>query len=59
VEINDLKKKEKIKYQNEKEKRIEKEISKIQLKHNNEIQAMELRLENHKNQLLREKGNKI
>ena len=43
----------------EKEKKIEKEISRIQLKHNSEIQAMELKIENHKNQLLREKANKI
>ena len=51
VEIADIKKKEKEKYENEKEKKIEKEISKIQYKHNNEIHAMELRIENHKNQL--------
>ena len=43
----------------EKEKKIEKELSKIQYRHNNEIQAMELKIENHKNQLLRERGNKI
>ena len=59
VEIGEIKKREKEKYQNEKEKKIEKEISRIQYKHNNEIQAMELRIENHKNQLLREKANKI
>ena len=41
-----------------KKKKIEKGISRIQFKHNNEIQAMELRIENHKNQLLREKANK-
>ena len=39
--------------------KIEKGISRIQFKHNNEIQAMELRIENHKNQLLREKANKM
>ena len=42
-----------------KKKKIEKGISRIQFKHNNEIQAMELRIENHKNQLLREKANKM
>ena len=31
----------------------------MQLKHNTEIQAMELRIENHKNQLLREQASKI
>ena len=31
----------------------------MQLKHNTEIQAMELRIENHKNQLLREQTNRI
>ena len=31
----------------------------MQLKHNTEIQAMELRIENHKNQLLREQANKV
>ena len=59
VEIEDIKKREKEKYKNEKKKKIEKEISRIQFKHNNEIQAMELRIENHKNQLLREKANKL
>ena len=43
----------------EKEKRIEKELSRIQLRQNTEIKAMELRIESHKNQLLREKSNKI
>ena len=42
----------------EKEKRIEKELSRIQLRQNTEIKAMELRIESHKNQLLREKSNK-
>ena len=31
----------------------------MQLKHNNEIQAMQLKIENHKNQLLREQASKI
>ena len=31
----------------------------MQLKHNTEIQAMELRIENHKNKLLREQASKI
>ena len=34
-------------------------MSRIQFKHNNEIQAMELRIESHKNQLLREQSAKI
>ena len=51
VEIAQIQKREKEKYENEKEKRIEKEISKIQYRHNSEIQAMELRIENHKNQI--------
>ena len=37
----------------EKEKRIEKELSRIQLRQNTEIKAMELRIESHKNQLLK------
>ena len=48
VEIADIQKREKEKYQNEKEKKIEKEISRIQFKHNSEIQAMELKIENQK-----------
>ena len=59
VEIGEIKKREQKKYEIEKEKKIEKELSKIQYRHNNEIQAMELKIENHKNQLLRERGNKI
>ena len=31
----------------------------MQLRHNTEIQAMKLRIENHKNQLLREQASKI
>ena len=31
----------------------------MQNRHNNEIQAMELRIENHKNQLMREEPNKL
>ena len=49
VEIAELQKKEKEKFLNEKEKKIEKEISKIQSRHNNETQAMELKIANHKN----------
>jgi hypothetical protein len=59
VEIADIKKREKEKFENEKEKKIEKEISRIQFKQKNELQAMELRIENRKNQLLREKANKL
>ena len=40
------KQKEKEKFLNEKEKKIEKEISKIQNRHNNETQAMELKMIN-------------
>ena len=59
VEIAELKKKEKAKFDDEKEKRIEKELAKIQYRHNNEIQAMSLKIETHKKQLLREKANKL
>ena len=38
----------------EKEKKIEKEITKIQARHNNETQAMELKINTHKNKILRE-----
>ena len=44
---------------NEKEKKIEKEISKIQNRHNNETQAMELKINNHKNKILREQNQKL
>ena len=59
VEIGQIQKLEKEKFENEKERKIEKEINKIQNRHNNEIQALELRIENHKNQLMREKANKL
>ena len=49
VKIGQIQKKEKEKFLNEKEKKIEKEISKIQNRHNNETQAMELKINNHKN----------
>ena len=54
VEIGEIQKKEKEKFLKEKEKKIEKEISKIQTRHNNETQAMELKISNHKNKILRE-----
>ena len=44
---------------NEKEKKIEKEISKIQNRHNNETQAMELKINNHKNKIIREQNMKL
>ena len=59
MEINQIQKKEQEKYDNEKEKKIEKELSKIQHRHNNEIKAMELRIDNHKNQLMREQASKL
>ena len=59
VEIGKLQKKEKEKFLNEKEKKIEKEISKIQNRHNNETQALELKINNHKNKILREQNNRI
>ena len=59
VEIDELQKKEKEKFLNEKEKKIEKEISKIQSRHNNETQAMELKIANHKNKILREQNIKL
>ena len=59
VEIGQIQKKEKEKFLNEKEKKIEKEISKIQSRHNNESQAMELKINNHKNKILREQNNKL
>ena len=51
VEIEEIQKKEKEKFLKEKEKKIEKEISKIQTRHNNETQAMELKISNHKNKI--------
>ena len=59
VEIGQIQKKEKEKFLNEKEKKIEKEISKIQNRHNNETQAMELKINNHKNKILREQNQKL
>ena len=59
IEIGSIQKKEKEKFENEKEKRIEKELAKIKYKQDNEIQAMELKIENHRNQLFRERSNKI
>jgi len=59
IDVEETKKREKEKFEAEKEKKIERELSKMQLKHNNEIQAMQLKIENHKNQLLREQASKI
>ena len=59
VEIGQIQKREREKFLNEKEKKIEKEISKIQSRHNNETQAMELKINNHKNKILREQNNKL
>ena len=59
VEIGQIQKKEKEKFLNEKEKKIEKEISKIQNRHNNETQAMELKINSHKNKILREQNQKF
>ncbi len=42
-----------------KERKIEKDISSLRLKQNNEMKAMELKIENHKNALLREKQQKL
>ena len=57
--MNTIRKKEEEKYQNGIEKKIEKEISRIQKRHNSELKMMKRRLENHKYQLLREKRNII
>ena len=54
-----MEKREKEKYANEKDKKIEKELAKIQYKLNIEMQGMILKIENHKNQLLRERDNKL
>ena len=52
-------KKEKENFETLKERKIEKDISSLRLKQNNEMKAMELKIENHKNALLREKQQKL
>ena len=59
VEIEELTKKEKENFEMLKERKIEKDISSLRLKQNNEMKAMELKIENHKNALLREKQQKL
>lgn len=59
VDLEEIKKKDLEKYQKEREKRIEKELSKLQYRQNTELQALELKIQNHKNTLLRERNNKL
>lgn len=59
VDLEEIKKKDLEKYQREREKKIEKELSKLQYRQNTELQALELKIQNHKNTLLRERNNKL
>jgi hypothetical protein len=59
IELEEAIKRDKKNYEDEKEKKVEKEISLLRFRQQNEMKAMELKIENHKNALLREQQMKI
>ena len=59
IELEEAIKKDKKNFENEKEKKVEKEISLLRSRQQNETKAMELKIENHKNALLREQQIKL
>jgi len=59
VELEEAIKRDKKNFENEKEKKVEKEISLLRLRQQNETKAMESKIENHKNALLREQQIKL